>query len=175
MSHVSYGVGGRIPSLPVPDLLVLCYHAVSPTWPAALSVTPEALDRQLGLLVRRGYRGATFTEAMTAPLRERTVVVTFDDNYRSVLERAKPILDRHGLVGTLYVPTDWVGETRPMAWPGIDRWLGTPHEPELHGLGWEELDRLASAGWEIGSHTCSHPRLSELDDAQLARELQASK
>jgi peptidoglycan/xylan/chitin deacetylase (PgdA/CDA1 family) len=159
----------------VSDLLVLCYHAVSPTWPAALSVTPEAMDRQLGLLARRGYRGATFSEAVSSPPRGRTVVVTFDDNYRSVLERAKPILDRHGLVGTLYVPTDWVGDPRPMTWPGIDRWLGTPHEPDLHGLEWEELAGLAAAGWEIGSHTCSHPHLTSLDDAQLTHELVSSK
>src|SRR3954454_13564814 len=46
------------------DLLVLCYHAVSHTWPAALSVTPEALDRQLGQLTRRGYRGARFTDVV---------------------------------------------------------------------------------------------------------------
>ena len=27
------------------DLLVLCYHAVSPRWQADLSITPEALER----------------------------------------------------------------------------------------------------------------------------------
>ncbi|HEY7932754.1 MAG TPA: polysaccharide deacetylase family protein [Solirubrobacteraceae bacterium] len=157
------------------DLLVLCYHAVSETWPAALSVTPQALEEQLDALTRRGYRGACMTEAVCAPSKGRTVVVSFDDNYRSVLERAKPILDRYEIPGTLYVPTDWPGDDRPMRWPGIDRWLGTPHEPELDSLSWEELRDLADAGWEIGSHTCSHPRLSELDDEALARELGVSK
>ena len=159
----------------VSDLLVLCYHAVSPTWPAALSVTPEALDEQLGGLMRRGYRGARFTDALRACPAGRTVVVTFDDNYRSVLERAKPILDRHGIPGTLFVPTDWVGDPRPMRWPGIDRWLGTPHEDELHALDWPELTALQSDGWEIGSHTCSHPHLSQIADAQLHDELTRSK
>ncbi|MBB4661680.1 polysaccharide deacetylase family protein [Conexibacter arvalis] len=158
------------------DLLVLCYHAVSPRWPAALSVTPAALDAQLGELVRRGYRGARFTDALAATPQGPTVVVTFDDGYRSVLELAKPILDRHGLPGTLYVPSDWPDAGRPMRWPGIDRWLGTEHEPELECLGWEELRGLAADGWEIGSHTCSHPRLPQVrDDAELARELRASK
>ena len=49
------------------DVLVLCYHAVSPRWPADLSVTPEAFERQLQLLVGRGYRGATFHDAVTSP------------------------------------------------------------------------------------------------------------
>jgi peptidoglycan/xylan/chitin deacetylase (PgdA/CDA1 family) len=157
------------------DLLILCYHAVSPSWPADLSVKPDAFESQLEALARRGYRGARFTEAVSEPHAGRVLAVTFDDNYRSVLERAKPILDRLGFVGTLYVPTDWPGESRPMRWQGIDRWLGTPHEQEMMSLDWHELSGLADAGWEIGSHTCSHPHLPELDDAELDRELRASK
>ena len=95
------------------DVLVLCYHAVSPRWPADLSVTPEAFERQLQLLVDRGYRGATFHEAVTSPPTSRTVAVTFDDAYLSVLELAKPIMDRLGLVGTVFVPTDYPERDEP--------------------------------------------------------------
>jgi peptidoglycan/xylan/chitin deacetylase (PgdA/CDA1 family) len=42
-------------------------------------------------------------------------------------------------------------------------------------MGWDELRELRSAGWEIGSHTETHPRLSQLDDEALARELRGSK
>jgi peptidoglycan/xylan/chitin deacetylase (PgdA/CDA1 family) len=158
------------------DLLVLCYHAVSSTWPAELSVTPDALTAQTAELASRGYVGARFSEAVSGKTRhERVVVFTFDDNYRSVLELAKPILDRHGFPGTLYVPSDWPGQQQAMRWAGIDRWLGTEHEPEMLSLRWQELRELAEAGWEIGSHTCSHPRLPELDDAALERELSTSK
>ena len=34
---------------------------------------------------------------------------------------------------------------------------------------------LADHGWEIGSHTCSHPRLPELDDRALDDELAGSR
>lgn len=157
------------------DVLVLCYHAVSESWPAPLSVTPSALESQLAALVARGYRGQRFTEAVTRPSDGRWLVVTFDDGYRSVLDRAKPILDRHGIPGTLFVPTDWPADPRPMRWDGIDRWLGTPFEQELTQLDWDELRSLAADGWEIGSHTCSHPRLTRLGDDMLAQELTASK
>lgn len=157
------------------DLLVLCYHAVSDTWPAPLSVTPEALDHQLATLVARGYRGRRFTEAVIEKPTQPTLVVTFDDGYRSVLEQAKPILDRHGLPGTLFVPTDWPADPRPMRWPGIDRWLGGPFEGELRQLGWDEVRGLAATGWEIGSHTCSHPHLTTLSDGDLDRELTVSR
>jgi peptidoglycan/xylan/chitin deacetylase (PgdA/CDA1 family) len=156
------------------DVLVLCYHAVSKSWPAELSVTPERLEEQLRLLVHRGYEGATFHQAVTAPPARRTLAVTFDDAYRSVLEHASPILSRLGLPGSVFVATDFAGRA-PMAWPGIDRWLGGPHEPELAGMSWSELGELAEAGWEIGSHTRSHPHLTQLDDASLAAELQGSR
>jgi peptidoglycan/xylan/chitin deacetylase (PgdA/CDA1 family) len=157
------------------DRLILCYHAVSPTWPAALSVTPEALDSQLSALVRRGYRGARFSDALSGKVDGRVVSVTFDDGYRSVLELAKPILDSHGYPGTIFVPTDWPEQAGAMHWQGIDGWLDTPHEHELGTLTWQELVELADAGWEIGSHTCSHPHLPDLDDATLTHELRSSK
>ena len=62
-----------------------------------------------------------------------------------------------------------------MAWPGTDRWLDTPHEDGLRSLSWDELRSLADLGWEIGSHTRTHPRLTELDDEQLADELRGSR
>lgn len=158
----------------MPDVLVLCYHALSPDWPAALSTTPERFREQLELLLGRGYRPATFAQALTAA-GARTFAVTFDDAYRSVLERARPIMDELGVPGTVFVPTDWPDRVEPMRWPGIDQWLGGPHEQEMLCLGWAELRALAGAGWEVGSHTCSHPHLTGLDDAALERELAASR
>ena len=157
------------------DVLVLCYHAVSPDWDADLSVRPEALDRQLGMLRRRGYRGATFSRAVTEPPARRTVAVTFDDAYRSVIELARPILERHGFPGTVFVPTAHAGAERPMSWPGIDQWIGTRDEHELTPMSWDELRELANAGWEIGSHTRTHPHLTQLGDDEVASELGDSR
>lgn len=157
------------------DVLVLCYHAIDPAWPAALSTTQEAFARQLGLLRRLGYRGATFSEATSAPPGRRTVAVTFDDAYRSVAERARPVLDDLGWPATVFAPTDHIGTGRPMAWDGIEQWLGGPHEDGLLPMGWDDLRALADAGWEVGSHTCSHPHLTKLDDAALERELAGSR
>jgi peptidoglycan/xylan/chitin deacetylase (PgdA/CDA1 family) len=158
------------------DLLVLCYHAVSEGWPAVLSISRGELERQLGFLARRGYRGVPAREALAEPGAGRTVAITFDDAYRSVLEQAKPVLDGLGMRASVYVPTDWPDRDAPMAWDGIDRWLGGPHEHELACLSWDELRGLADAGWEVGSHTRSHPRLSQVvDDARLADELEGSR
>jgi peptidoglycan/xylan/chitin deacetylase (PgdA/CDA1 family) len=159
----------------VTDAIVLCYHALSPTWEADLSTTPERFEEQLTLLVRRGYRGVTFSEAVRAESSDRTLAVTFDDAYRSVLELARPILDHFELPATVFAPTAGIDAGRPLHWPGIDHWHGGPHERELTPMSWDELRMLATAGWEIGSHTITHPHLPQLDDATLQDELTSSK
>jgi peptidoglycan/xylan/chitin deacetylase (PgdA/CDA1 family) len=159
----------------MPQPLVLAYHALSADWPSTLAVPPDQLREQLERLVARGYRGATFTEVVRGEAPGRSVAVTFDDGCRSVLERGLPILSDLGLPGTVFVPTDFVGSDRPMSWPGIERWTGTPHESELLCLGWDQLRELREAGWEIASHTRSHPHLTAIGDESLAAELSASR
>jgi len=159
----------------VRDVLVLCYHGISETWPAETSVRPADFEHQLASFVKRGYRGATFSEALTVPPSERTLVVSFDDAHRSVLDVAAPIMSELGLPGTVFVPTGYAGSEAPMAWEGYDEWMATEHEAELRCLGWEELRDLASNGWEVGSHTRSHPRLSSLSEAEIENELSDSR
>jgi peptidoglycan/xylan/chitin deacetylase (PgdA/CDA1 family) len=157
------------------DVLVLCYHAISPDWPAQLSVTPERLRRQLELLLRRGYQGATFHEAVTSPRRGKKLVVTFDDAFLSQYELAYPILASLGLPGTIFVVTDFADSGRTLDWPGIDHWFDGPHRPELRSLSWGQLRELVGAGWEVGSHTRTHPMLTALDEEGLVRELRESR
>ena len=157
------------------DRLVLCYHAVSERWPAVLAVPPGRFEEQLRLLAGRGYRGRTFSDALLAPTDGRVVAVTFDDAYLSVFEYAFPILAALGMPATVFVPTALAGRDGPMSWPGVEGWLDGPYASELTGMCWEQLAALADAGWEIGSHTRSHARLTDLGDDALADELRGSR
>jgi peptidoglycan/xylan/chitin deacetylase (PgdA/CDA1 family) len=158
------------------EVIVLCYHAVSETWETSEAVTPEALERQLLLLKRRGWRSVTFSEAATATASDdRTMAITFDDALRSVKELAFPILSSLGLTATVFVPTAHATTGTACAWSGLDRWLATPHAGELTPMSWDDIAMLADSGWEIGSHTCTHPRLTQLDDTRLACELVQSR
>lgn len=157
------------------DVLVLCYHAVSTRWPAHLSVAPDALEAQVAYLLRRGYRGTTFSRAVTDEAGGRQLVITFDDGFQSVQDLAFPVLSQLGVPATLYVPTGFMDGGQRLAWPGIDEWQGTEHEPELAAMAWDGVRELRDAGWEIGAHTHTHPRLTQVDDAQLADELERSR
>jgi len=154
---------------------VVCYHALSETWPAALSVTPASFEGQLAFLARRGYQGVTFAEAVEAGPDAPVVAVTFDDAYTSVLDVGLSLLERHGWPATVFVPTRFPHADGPMSWDGIDQWVGGPHEREMGCLSWDRLRELAERGWEVGSHTRSHPHLTQLGDAELREELERSR
>ncbi len=127
------------------------------------------------MLAELGYRSVTFTEAVTGSSARDTVAVTFDDGFRSVIDRGLPILSHYGFVATVFVPTDYVGRRGPADWPTLDRWIGGPHEDELAPMSWSDLSVLVEQGWEIGSHTCSHPRLGGLDSTPMFGELAKSR
>ena len=106
--------------------LVLCYHAVSPTWESELSVAPDALERQIEHLLRRGWRAATFTDAVVGPRDRRAFAVTFDDAFASVRTYAAPVLRQFGVRGTLFVPTSFMEGEGILSWKGIKGWRDTP-------------------------------------------------
>jgi peptidoglycan/xylan/chitin deacetylase (PgdA/CDA1 family) len=155
--------------------LVLCYHAVSETWPSPGAISPSRLGAQLRFLLRLGYSPMTLSEAIREGAPRRAMVVTFDDAYRSILERGLPILEALGVPATVFVPTDAAGGAGPMTWSELGTWVGTEHEHELRCMSWDELRHLSGRGWEIGSHTCSHPRLAELAAEAAGTELSRSR
>jgi peptidoglycan/xylan/chitin deacetylase (PgdA/CDA1 family) len=156
-------------------VVALGYHGVSEHWPSPLAVDPLQLRHQIEHLLERGHRAATVSEAAAASSRTRLLAVTFDDALSSVYTRAFPILRDLGVVATVYVPTVPILSGTPMAWPEVRDHLDTEHAGELDGMTTEQLRAVLDAGWEIGSHTRTHPWLPQLDDEALRDELGRSR
>lgn len=85
-------------------------------------ITPQFLDRAIRALKRWNYdflgMGEVCRRAVTLPEKRRFVALTFDGAAKDLISFAYPVLARHAVPFTLYVPTafpDGVGE----AW-----WLG---------------------------------------------------
>ena len=151
--------------------VVLCYHAVSERWEHRLSVPPQALERQVRLLLRRRYRAVTAAEVVAG--RGRLLHVTFDDAYCSILD-AFPALDRLGVPATVFACAALAesGLPFPVLAPAE---AGETTEADVRTLEWDALAELADRGVEIGSHTVSHPHLTQLADSELDRELRESR
>jgi peptidoglycan/xylan/chitin deacetylase (PgdA/CDA1 family) len=159
----------------VSRLLVLCYHAVSEGWPSPAAISPDRLHAQLRFLLRLGYRPLTLSAALAEGPPRKAMAVTFDDAYVSILEAGLPVLDELGVPATVFVPTDAAADAGQMAWSELRRWVGTEHEHELRCMSWGQLRALSARGWEIGSHTCSHPHLAEVGGERASVELSASR
>jgi peptidoglycan/xylan/chitin deacetylase (PgdA/CDA1 family) len=158
-----------------PGTPILMHHQVGPHRPGSplnrWRVTERDFDWQLETLSRLGYRGVALRDVFESPEPEsprpatRRVVLTFDDGYRGVSERALPVLSAHGFSATVFVVSDRIG--------GVNDWDGeSPGEPLLSA---DEIRGLLRAGIEIGSHGATHRALTELDDRELAREVAGSK
>ena len=76
------------------------------------------------------------------------VVFTFDDGDPSVYTIAKPALEKHGWKGVVFIITK-----------------GTP---------WQFWKELYDNGWDIGSHTMTHRRLTKLSEKLLTYEINES-
>jgi peptidoglycan/xylan/chitin deacetylase (PgdA/CDA1 family) len=99
-------------------------------------------------------------------LAERSVLLTFDDGYRSMATIALPCLQRFRFPGVVFIPTDYIGGTNS---------FDTDEEPPEPMCTWEDLRRLESGGVSVQSHGVKHRSFSGLSPAEQHEELNHSK
>jgi peptidoglycan/xylan/chitin deacetylase (PgdA/CDA1 family) len=138
----------------------LMYHDVSTApvgvsgGPQHFSVTRRGFAAQLDQLAGEGFAGRSIAECLATPAR-RQVAISFDDGDLGQFENGHAELVKRGMTATFFITTDWVGR------PGY--------------VSWSQLREMRATGMSIGSHSRSHPFLSELKEAALRAELLGSK
>lgn len=145
-------------------VVMLLYHHVAEDTPPSTSTAPERFREHLDALAEGGYTVVPVADAVAAlagrkALPERSVVITFDDAYESVLTTAAPELSRRGWPFSLFVSTD-------------------PVDQGLRGyLDWDGIRELEALGAAIGNHSRSHahlvPRLPGENDAAWRKRMRA--
>lgn len=147
---------------PVP---VLMYHVIGTPPQSApypdLFVSRQVFAAQVAALARAGYQAITLDRMWQAwhgraTLPPRPIVLTFDDGYRGDFGAAMPILRRH-------------------RWPGVLNLLVA----NLHRHGWGlkawMVRRMIRSGWEVDSHTLTHPNLTTVSPQQLWNEVHGAR
>ena len=142
----------------------LDYDGVIANYDDPYVVTPEMYAQNMKWLGENGYTGMTmreFLEMLEDPafpgdgFPPRPVLVFSDTTGSWFYDTAAPILDGVEFKATIGLETDQLG---------LD-WAMTG----------EQIAELEALGYEIASHSNSHPDLTQLDDEQLLVEVAGSK
>lgn len=153
---------------------ILAYHSVEEVHDSQIGqycVPPERFAAQIHALLEAGH---TFIDTDTLlehldgrPVEPGSVLLTFDDAYRNLIERATPVLSPLGITGVVCVVSSQLG--------GVNAWDAHSGAVQLPLLTATELRSLRSVGWEIASHTERHAHLTALDPAALRADLETSR
>ncbi|MBV9572733.1 MAG: polysaccharide deacetylase family protein [Acidobacteriales bacterium] len=154
------------PSISLPpkgQSVYLMYHELELSGRALSDVDPgyvryvlpvASFKEQIKWLQAAGVRGASVEEARSHP-DESAIVITFDDGCETDLIAAAPVLKEAGFGATFYITVGFLGK------PGY--------------MSRTQLRELGDLGFDIGSHSMTHPYLSDLSDQRLREEIGGSK
>jgi peptidoglycan/xylan/chitin deacetylase (PgdA/CDA1 family) len=150
---------------------ILYYHSISDE-PVRSSVSPAAFHGQIEYLAGSGYRLLSLSDvarrlAARAPLPDKGLVITLDDGFRDNYEHAFPILRRFGVPATVFLTASFIGTDRL---PTLTRTDFMPRP-----LSWDQVEEMHTHGIEFGSHTLTHPMLSQMPLDLARREIADSK
>jgi len=151
------------------------------------NVAPDQLRKQLAGLSSRGFQFWPLSKVLRhhaegTAIPPRTVLVTFDDGYATLYDKAYPILRECGVPATLFVCTAYLDSDGPFpfdAWGLANKGCAPAHS--YRPLTTEECRELVASGLiEIGAHTHTHddyrgrPRAFR-DDLQKSVDLVRAK
>lgn len=122
---------------------VLVYHNMGPTDRGRLLIGVKKFEAQMRALQAEGFRSVSLSDyleftAGRKQLARKSVLITFDDGYRSFMQYARPILKDFGFTATLFVYTDFVGSG---------------------GMSWKNLGAMITQGFDVQAHSKTHSSL----------------
>jgi len=143
---------------------ILLYHRMEiPPAPNSIAAryyaAPADFRWQMQALKDWGYTTIPMSLLVEAimkgsPLPPRPVVISFDDGYETVYQNAFPIMKEMGFTGIMYLVGTYVGANGYM-----DA---------------SQVKEMTTVGWEVGSHSMTHPHLPTVED-QIGYEAGHSK
>ena len=141
---------------------ILCYHNLADQAKGRMVMAASTFREQMQYLEANGYRVISLREfaeftRLGRQIPQRSVVLTFDDGYKSFRQYAYPVLRELGFTATLFVYTDYVGAGR-------------------NALSWQDLRELGAEGFDVQAHSKTHGDLRRVagePDAQYQRRMQS--
>lgn len=160
----------------IPGIPVLNYHAIDANNPTPssrnVSVTLASFKEHMAWLHKEGYRSVSYEDLRAVifegkRLRDKYVLITFDDGYHSIYKYGLEILSKYGFIATIFLSTAFIGKTYDQA-----DFAFVKHDRQLN---WEEIRELSGRGWSMQSHGHNHVKMTSIDHDTLVNEVTVSK
>jgi peptidoglycan/xylan/chitin deacetylase (PgdA/CDA1 family) len=138
---------------------ILVYHDLGNPPPGqdypGLYVSDADFEAEMAWLHQRGYQAVTLDEMMDdffhgGTLPTKPIVITFDNGYIPQATFAPSVMSRYG-------------------WPGVLNEITVGH------LNSDRLKRLVGLGWEVDSHSLTHPDLTQISSSELQQQVVQSR
>jgi peptidoglycan/xylan/chitin deacetylase (PgdA/CDA1 family) len=151
---------------------ILTYHSLDGSG-SIVSVAPAVFRWQMAHLKSAGFRTLSLADVARfihegKPFPSRAFAITFDDGYENIYTDAFPVLQDHGFTATVFLITDYCGKMN--TWPGHVSPVGD--QPLLT---WAQVAELQHYGIEFGSHTMTHPDLTQITPETVETEIRCSR
>lgn len=157
--------------------IFLCYHSIAPEGPPYLTISADLFERQLAALRRRGIAGGDLSSLAAAAeggTGRPTAFLTFDDGFRDNHHTALPILREYGFKAFVFVLPPLVDGGSALDWPEVAEHRSR-FPDRMRSVTWPMLEQMREGGFEVGSHTLTHPHLPALEGEALREELLESR
>lgn len=131
----------------------------------------------MALLDRRGLGSGDLTAlraAASGELIEPTVFLTFDDGFQDNHDTVLPLLRSYRRRAFVFVLPPLVDVGASLRWPEVEADL-EKYPGTMRSVTWSMLGEMREGGFEVGSHTLSHPSLPELHGEELRDQLWDSR
>jgi len=127
-------------------LVILQYHHISDSTPPSTSLSPELFQQHLAHLKENNFKVIRLESAIESlkngtAIEDKSVVITFDDGYRSVYTTAFPLLKKYNFPFTVFVNTAPIEQKLPQF------------------MNWKELQKLIDNGGSVANHSVNHLHL----------------
>jgi peptidoglycan/xylan/chitin deacetylase (PgdA/CDA1 family) len=151
---------------------ILLFHRVDTHREDSLT-TRTALFEELMGEIRCNFKPAplqTIVERIKnrEALDPKTVVITFDDDYKDTFLNAVPVLLKYNIPATFFITSGYTNSDKTYPWDAEEKF-------KYPLMTWEEVKELVRLGFEVGSHTVNHLNLGKASFETAREEMIRSK
>ena len=155
--------------------IILAYHSINDRRKDSLSVSTENFRWQIEYYLNKGYRTITLEDYHQKKYSEeqKILIITFDDGYADNYTHAFPILKKLNCTAQIFLTVDFI-DTDNTFWWDRDKIIDG-NTIDFLTLSLPQINEMRDYGINFGSHTLSHPMLTQINVKNAKHEIRESK